>query len=202
MWCQEQLLLQNDLFLLLWEERRSERWTIKQNWLISYTLTLLTKDSKIWITEVIWAQQKLCMDNHDVLVTYGLALLGSWKLCAIVWWLSGGGWGHRAGSVDWAALWTGECITPFKALSAPFISWGLPARDASSPPATGWVEVPAWLICPKLSHVPRPFIMDWLKEAGLCWGGGVLWKEREELLWDGLPEWRSWEDKNRNEKWI
>lgn len=37
-----------------------------------------------------------------------------------------------------------------------------------------------------------------MKEAGLCCGGGVLWKEREELLWDGLPERSSWNKKKQN----
>lgn len=130
----------------------------------------------------------------DTLGTYGLTLLGSWKLCASAWGLSGGGWGRRAGSVGWLAFCTGDWITPFRPPSTPFIaSWGLPARDAMSPPTTGREEPPAWLMVPKLSlrPRPRPFSKGWLKEAGLCWGGGVLWKERDELLRDGLPEWSS-----------
>ena len=131
----------------------------------------------------------------DRLGTYGLTLLGSWKPCASAWGLRGGGWGRRAGSVGWGAFCTGDWITPFRPPSTPFIfSWGLPARDAISPPTTGSEELPAWLMVPKPSLKPRlrPFSMGWLKEAGLCWGGGVLWKEREELLRDGLPEWSSW----------
>lgn len=48
----------------------------------------------------------------------------------------------------------------------------------------------------------RPFSRGWLKEAGLCCGGGVLWKEREELLRDGLPERSSWRKIKRNNKLI
>lgn len=127
--------------------------------------------------------------------TYGLTLLGSWKPCASAWGLRGGGWGRRAGSVGWGAFCTGDWITPFRLPSTPFMfSWGLPAREAMSPPTTGREVLAAWLMAPKPSLRPRlrPFSRGWLKEAGLCWGGGVLWNERDELLRDGLPEWSSW----------
>ena len=130
-------------------------------------------------------------ERQTVLGTYGLTLLGSWKPCASACGLSGGGWGRRAGSVGWGAFCNGDWITPFRLPSTPFI---LPARDAISPPTIGREELPAWLMDPSPSPRPRlrPFSSGWLKEAGLCWGGGVLWKERDELLRDGLPEWSSW----------
>lgn len=123
--------------------------------------------------------------------TYGLTLLGSWKLCASACGFRGGGCGRRAGSVGWGAFWTGDWMTPFRLPSTPFTAnWGLPARDAMSPPTTGSEELPAWPTVTRLSlrPLPRPLSRGWLKEAGLCWGGGVLWKERDELLRDGLPE--------------
>lgn len=110
--------------------------------------------------------------------TYGLELLGSWKLCARIWWLSGGGWGRRAGSTGCGAPCAGDWITPFTP------SWGLPASDAMSPPTTGRAEPAGASASPRLN----PFSGGCPKEAGLGWGGGVLWKEREELLRDRLPE--------------
>lgn len=124
-----------------------------------------------------------CHEGFSAPGTYGLALLGSWKPCASACWgLSGGGWGRRAGSAGWAAPCAGDWMTPLRPPSTPFMpSCGLPASDAMRPPTTGSEEPPAW-----------PLSRGWTKEAGLCWGGGVLWKEREELLRDGLPEWNSW----------
>lgn len=63
-----------------------------------------------------------------------------------------------------------------------------------SPLTVGREEVLDWVTAttPSLKLRLRPFSRGWLKEAGLCCGGGVLWKEREELLWDGLPERSSW----------
>lgn len=133
--------------------------------------------------------------------TYGLTLLGSWKLWVRAWGLRGGGWGRRAGRVGWGGFCTGDWMTPFRPPSTPFIlSWGLPVRDAMSPPTTGREELPVWPADkPSLRPRLRPFRRGWPKEAGLCWGGGVLWKEREELLRDGLPEWSSW-NKNREKE--
>lgn len=132
----------------------------------------------------------------DVLGTYGLTLLGN--PCANAWGLRGGGCGHRAGRVDWEAFATEDWITPFRLPSIPFtFSWGLPATDAMSPLTVGREELPDRVTAPRPSLKPRlrPLGWGWMKEAGLCCGGGVLWKEREELLWDGLPERSSWNKK-------
>lgn len=68
--------------------------------------------------------------------------------------------------------------------------------DAAIPPTAGREELLDWVgaATPSLKLRPRPLSRGWLKEAGLCCGGGVLWKEREELLRDGLPERSSWRE--------
>lgn len=72
-----------------------------------------------------------------------------------------------------------------------------------SPPTVGREEPPegAAAARPSLKLRPRPLSEGWLKEAGLCCGG-VLWKEREELLRDGLPERSSWGKITINNKLI
>lgn len=132
--------------------------------------------------------------------TYGLTFLGSWKPWASDWGLIGGGWGRRAGSAGCWAPCAGDWITPFSPPSTPFMfSWGLPVMDAMSPPTTGRVVLPDWLMLARLSVAPllKPFSSGWPREAGLGWGGGVPWKESEELLRDGLPEWSSWINKTK-----
>lgn len=71
-----------------------------------------------------------------------------------------------------------------------------------SPLTVGREEGLDWVTAttPSLKLRLRPFSRGWLKEAGLCCGGGVLWKEREELLWDGLPERSSWRKIKINNK--
>lgn len=66
-----------------------------------------------------------------------------------------------------------------------------------SPLTIGREELLDWATAarPSLKLRPRPLSRGWPKEAGLCCGG-VLWKEREELLRDGLPERSSWKNKN------
>lgn len=198
------LLLEKKLLLLLWQERRPERKKQTHGHVLSpddnsntqavQTQTDGSNKSCLHVNVFKQIYRYSSSGFKVTLRTYGLALLGSWKLCASAWGLSGGGWGLRAGSWGWLAFCKGDWITPFRLPSTPFIaSWGLPARDAMSPPTRGREEPPAWLMAPKpsLRPRPRPFSRGWLKEAGLCWGGGVLWKERDELLRDGLPEWSS-----------
>lgn len=136
-----------------------------------------------------------------LLSTYGLTLLGNANPCARACGLTGGGCGRKAGNVAWEALPKGEWMTPFRPPSTPFMfNWGSPATDAMSPLTVGREEVLGWVTAtapsPKLR--PRPFSRGWLKEAGLWCEGGVLWKEREELLRDGLPERSSWREKKRD----
>lgn len=139
------------------------------------------------------------------LSTYGLTLLGNGNPWARACGLRGGGCGRKVGNVAWEALPKGEWITPFRLLSTPFIfNWGIPAAGAMSPLTVCREELLDWLTAttPSLKLRLRPFRRDWPKEAGLCCGGGVLWKEREELLRDGLPERSSWRKIKTNEKWI
>lgn len=72
-----------------------------------------------------------------------------------------------------------------------------------SPPTVGREELLEGAAAPRpsLKLRPRPLSKGWLKEAGLCCGG-VLWKEREELLRDGLPERSSWGEITINNKLI
>lgn len=133
------------------------------------------------------------------LSTYGLALLGKGNPCARACGLRGGGCGRKAGSVAWEALPKGEWMMPFSPLSTTFIfNWGIPATDAMSPLTVGREELLGWVTAarPSLKLRPKPLSRGWLKEAGLCCGG-VLWKEREELLRDGLPERSSWKNKHK-----
>lgn len=134
--------------------------------------------------------------------TYGLTLLGNANPWAGACGLRGGGCGREAGNVAWEALPKGEWMTPFRPPWTPFaFSWGSPAADAGSPLTVGREELLGWATAaaPSLTLRPRPFSRGWPKGAGLCCEGGVLWKEREELLRDGLPERSSWR-KRREEK--
>lgn len=157
--------------------------------------------AKIWNTNhSARAPLHTSLSNEDTCFwvrscTYGLALLGKGNPCARACGLRGGGCGRKAGNVAWEALPKGEWMTPFRPLSAPFIfNWGIPAADAMSPLTADREELLGWVTAtrPLLKLQPRPLSRGWLKEAGLCCGGGVLWKEREELLRDGLPERSSW----------
>lgn len=139
------------------------------------------------------------------LSTYGLTLLGNGNPCARAWGLRGGGCGRKVGNVAWGALPKDEWMTPFRPPSTPFIfNWGIPVIDADIPLTVGREELLDWVgaTTPSLKLRLRPLSRGWLKEAGLCCGGGVLWKEREELLRDGLPERSSWREIKTSDKWI
>lgn len=150
---------------------------MRQN--ITYTVSVNTVYTELNLFFWVSASQTILV-RIDV-GTYGLTFLGSCNPCASTRGLSGGGWGRSAGSDGCWALWTGDWITPFIPPSTPFM---FSCR----------AELLDWPMLPKVSFAPRlkPFSMGWPKDAGLCWGGGVPWKESDELLRDGLPEWSSW----------
>lgn len=180
------LLFKKKLLLLLRQERRSETQTTTRR-------RVIYQPFKWW--------HLVLATSH--LSTYGLTLLGNGNPWARACGLRGGGCGRKVGNVAWEALPKGEWITPFRLLSTPFIfNWGIPAAGAMSPLTVCREELLDWLTAttPSLKLRLRPFRRDWPKEAGLCCGGGVLWKEREELLRDGLPERSSWRKIKINEK--